>query len=150
MTAVWMPSQRADACVTRLHPSVFIYLLQTYAGSSLQKVWKGTELEGLSKCCSHSSSFEWQRHTAERVRWLPNNHCEGRRWEGRVLVGVAVRMQHSPRAFPPVTITGNQWAFNPPLKHFVSAIITQVWQDGLCEFYWEPGESTPEGIFPLI
>lgn len=100
VTWVSVPSQRTHARLISLHPPVWVYLSQLknltreMFGFHVGLVTKRTEgkkkekKEGLPKCCSHTSPFEWQRQTVERVRWLLNKHCEGEGWEGR-LVGVA-------------------------------------------------------------
>lgn len=67
------------------------------------------------------------------------------------MVGVAVRMQHSPSAFLPATITGYSGPLIQPSKtqiHFAPAITAQIGRMG-CMCSREPGESTPGDISPL-
>lgn len=67
------------------------------------------------------------------------------------MVGVAVRMQRSPSAFLPVTITGYSGPLIHPSKrqiHFVPAITARSGRMG-CVCSWEPEESTPGDVSPL-
>lgn len=64
------------------------------------------------------------------------------------MVGVAVRMQHSPSAFLPATITGYSGPLIHPSKrqiHFAPAITARTGGTGS----WEPGESTPGDVSSL-